>query len=1098
MKPNSTNISDGFVFDSIDSSCHGINTKRTILPLAKDICTEAGLVSQQSLSLLRLIVSTTSFSSLANVFFPNNDQNDSEPYIPGLLSNAIASALVISPSDETRKLALNTFQSIFFILTSNHKAGGPFKNSLAIELLSIVTDLIPLGKDNEFMERCSHLFDVICDLLANVWNNASDSDKKKVIVIVDGEFKGIALDESKGCYSADVDIGPPPPKFTGIECIGKLLNWVCFSIIMAPVREQRRKKYPVDSFLVGLLKLADQIIELCGKRVKEKFGRNSAVFIRHLYFQCLFSLPSASDNGPLSAPKCKTSESRDSALTVLKTLCEHCPMNIEVIVRLLLSSHHSYQSSTPRTDLANEWHFDPLSRDKGSTGHVGLKNLGATCYLNSLLQQFFLIRPLRNGVLSCKTDVHFNTRDSDCNLLHQLQLLFANLLLSERRDYDTSELCMSIKGYDGSPIRPGEQQDVVEFFNLFGDRLETTLKSLDQRFLLQDIFGGELCHVIICQECKHRSERSEDCLSLSLDVKGKSNITESLKLYIQGEALDGDNQYYCEKCQAKRDSLKMCCVSSLPNNLILHLKRFEFDLELMRKIKVNDRFEYPLELNMLPFTKEGQSTAALGSNSLHMSGNRDNYQEGVDMSDAPMIHPDSYYQYSLRGVLVHSGTADSGHYYSLARDKSHEIGDLTKNNNWMNSQGVSQVPWYCFNDSCVTPFDPSSLPSATFGGIKVGTKYDHLAQKMVRTETPKPYSAYLLIYERNHIEFKTRMDLPNTDGQSIPDGIDRPSLDNGSMSSKLDLDQRWHPQFDQPELDLGQNVPPTIFNTLWAENDRFLRDQVIFSPEYCKWLLSMSKMPVSNSLTKKNQSTYMTLEMIQVMTHFLFETLIHGKDRRNHCELVTSLLCNGYAESEDACRWILETMSTKTKYWVEKILLNCPVIDVRKDFVKLLSVIFRKMVPLERKLYHVEISEQSKEEDTDLDNSSNSESRSQSDTVYIDDTEEDIHDTDDDIILTSTETPSIGNKALNSTRLGRAKWWRSTSILARFVGSALLDLLPDCESHWRRFDQLFESIYVFASFGQDESLYLIRYVYRIQQSRHCVKFGYIESFLICR
>ena len=276
--------------------------------------------------------------------------------------------------------------------------------------------------------------------------------------------------------------------------------------------------------------------------------------------------------------------------------------------------------------------------------------LGATCYLNSLLQQFFLIAPLRHGVLSTTLPP-----DHDHKLLTQLQLLFANLQSSERRDCDTTGLCAAIKGYDGNPVRPGEQQDVVEFFNLFGDRLETLLKPSKQRYLLQDIFGGELCHVIICQDCKHRSERPEDCLSLSLDVKGKTNIAESLKLYIQGESLDGDNQYYCEKCQAKRDSLKMCCVSSLPNTLILHLKRFEFDLELMRKIKVNDRFEYPLELNMKPFTKEGLTPP-------HENNNDDD-------GSAP-YRPDDYYRYRLRGVLVHSGTADSGHYYSLARDDS--------------------------------------------------------------------------------------------------------------------------------------------------------------------------------------------------------------------------------------------------------------------------------------------------------------------------------------------------------------------------------------------------------------------------------------------
>lgn len=36
----------------------------------------------------------------------------------------------------------------------------------------------------------------------------------------------------------------------------------------------------------------------------------------------------------------------------------------------------------------------------GSQGFVGLKNAGATCYMNSVLQQLFAILPIRNAILS--------------------------------------------------------------------------------------------------------------------------------------------------------------------------------------------------------------------------------------------------------------------------------------------------------------------------------------------------------------------------------------------------------------------------------------------------------------------------------------------------------------------------------------------------------------------------------------------------------------------------------------------------------------------------------------------------------------------------
>ena len=41
------------------------------------------------------------------------------------------------------------------------------------------------------------------------------------------------------------------------------------------------------------------------------------------------------------------------------------------------------------------WNVKVEQAAKSSTGHVGLRNLGATCYMNSCLQQFFMIHELR-------------------------------------------------------------------------------------------------------------------------------------------------------------------------------------------------------------------------------------------------------------------------------------------------------------------------------------------------------------------------------------------------------------------------------------------------------------------------------------------------------------------------------------------------------------------------------------------------------------------------------------------------------------------------------------------------------------------------------
>ena len=64
------------------------------------------------------------------------------------------------------------------------------------------------------------------------------------------------------------------------------------------------------------------------------------------------------------------------------------------------------------------------------------------------------------------------------------------------------------------------------------------------------MFGGAFLDQKICRGCDHRFECEESFLSLSLPVKSKT-LEESLKEFVKGDWLEGDNAYFCEKCNEK-------------------------------------------------------------------------------------------------------------------------------------------------------------------------------------------------------------------------------------------------------------------------------------------------------------------------------------------------------------------------------------------------------------------------------------------------------------------------------------------------------------------------------------------------------------------
>lgn len=184
------------------------------------------------------------------------------------------------------------------------------------------------------------------------------------------------------------------------------------------------------------------------------------------------------------------------------------------------------------------------------------------------------------------------------------------------------------------------------------ESLDEGLKALGHPQLMGATLGGCFSDQKICQECPHRYSKEEPFSVFSIDIRNHSSLTDSLEQYVKGELLEGADAYHCDKCDKKVVTVKRMCVRKLPPVLAIQLKRFEYDYERVCAIKFNDYFEFPRFLDMEPYTVTGLAK---------LEGEIADVDEGEDEAQPT--------KYQLTGIVVHSGQASGGHYYSYILHK---------------------------------------------------------------------------------------------------------------------------------------------------------------------------------------------------------------------------------------------------------------------------------------------------------------------------------------------------------------------------------------------------------------------------------------------
>ena len=215
--------------------------------------------------------------------------------------------------------------------------------------------------------------------------------------------------------------------------------------------------------------------------------------------------------------------------------------------------------------------------------------------MNSIMQQVYMVPTFRYAVMHAddgetpKPSSSYRGSIDDDNLLHQLQEMYTYLTFSEQMDYSPKEFCFSYKDIDGNPTNVRAQQDSQAFYNNFCDKIENNLKKTQCKYIINDVFCGQSCSSVSCENCKHISNRFEDYYNLTLEVKNVDNLKDALQKLIVPEIIE---DFKCSNCNQKVTINKVTSLNRCPNVLVVHLNRFYLDYEDCNTNKINSRFQF--------------------------------------------------------------------------------------------------------------------------------------------------------------------------------------------------------------------------------------------------------------------------------------------------------------------------------------------------------------------------------------------------------------------------------------------------------------------------------------------------------------------------
>ncbi|XP_006831719.1 PREDICTED: ubiquitin carboxyl-terminal hydrolase 8 [Chrysochloris asiatica] len=323
---------------------------------------------------------------------------------------------------------------------------------------------------------------------------------------------------------------------------------------------------------------------------------------------------------------------------------------------------------------------------------TGLRNLGNTCYMNSILQCLCNAPHLAdyfNRNLYQDDINRSNLLGHKGAVAEEFGIIMKALWTGQYKYVSPREFKITI-GKINDQFAGYSQQDSQELLLFLMDGLHEDLNKADNRkrhkeenndhlddfkaaehawqkhkqlneSIIVALFQGQFKSTVQCLTCHKKSRTFEAFMYLSLPLASTSKCTlqDCLRLFSKEEKLTDNNRFYCSHCRARRDSLKKIEIWKLPPVLLVHLKRFSYDGRWKQKLQTS--VDFPLE--------------------------------NLDLSQYVIGPKNNLKKYNLFSVSNHYGGLDGGHYTAYCKN-------------------AARQRWFKFDDHDVSEISVSSVKSS--------------------------------------------------------------------------------------------------------------------------------------------------------------------------------------------------------------------------------------------------------------------------------------------------------------------------------------------------------------------------------------------------